>query len=183
MAPVRGAAKGEQHMSRMSRESTHAWVGAGVVVAVLAFAGFINADDPTATAANSFRLEGRFTATDGVTIGSQVVLVGIPVGKVVGQSYEADMQSALLTMAIDGGINIPEDSVAMIVSNGVFGEKYIKVTPGGALDMLEDGDEFEFVQDSVVFEELLEKVILGAEAKRMRAREEAEQNGATEETN
>jgi len=170
-------------MARMSRESSHAWVGAGVVVAVLAFAGFINADDPTASAANSYRLNGRFVATDGVTIGSKVVLVGIPVGKVVGQTYEAEMQAALLTMAIDGNIEIPEDSVAMIASNGVFGEKYIKVTPGGALDMLVDGDEFEFVQDSVVFEELLEKVILGAEAKRMQARERAAADDATEEAN
>jgi len=170
-------------MSRMSRESAHAWVGAGVLVAVLAFAGFINADDPTASAANSYRLSGTFVSTDGVTIGSEVVLVGIPVGKVVGQHYDADVQAAVLTMAIDGWIEVPEDSVALIVSNGVFGEKYIKITPGGSFDMLVDGDEFEFVQDSVVFEELLEKAILGAEAKRMRAREEAEANGAIEETN
>lgn len=167
----------------MSRENKHAWVGAGLIVAVLAFAGFINADDPTASAADSYRLAGRFVSTDGVTIGSKVVLVGIPVGKVVGQTYEPEMQAAMLTMAIEGRIEIPEDSVAMIVSNGVFGEKYIKVTPGGSFDMLEDGDEFEFVQDSVVFEELLEKVILGAEAKRAQARESAGATDAAEEAN
>lgn len=168
---------------KMARDTFHIWVGTGLIVAVLAFAGFINADDPTAAAASSYQLDGTFVATDGITIGSQVVLVGIPVGKVVGQRYDADMQAAVVSMAIDGHIEVPEDSVALIVSNGVFGEKYIKITPGGALDMLVDGDEFEFVQDSVVFEELLEKVILGAEAKRRRAREAAEAEEASEETN
>jgi len=163
-----------------SRETTHTYIGALIIVVAVAFTGFINVDDPSDAATNSYRVAARFVSTDGITIGSDVLMAGIPVGKVVSQHYLSDEQLVLVNMAVQRDIEIPEDSVAMIVSDGVFGSKYIKLSAGGSFDPLGPGDEFEYVQDSVIFEELLQKVILGAEAKRLRARGEDE---SSEETN
>ena len=64
----------------------------------------------------------------------------------------------------------------MVLSGGMLGDKYLKLEPGGELDMLQPGDEFNFVQDSVIFEELLQKVILSAEVKRLKDRDPAKKS-------
>ena len=59
----------------------------------------------------------------------------------------------------------------MIISSGMLGGKYIKLEPGGELKNFEPGAYFEYVQDAVIFEELLEKIVLDAEGRRLRAKE------------
>ena len=63
----------------------------------------------------------------------------------------------------------------MIASDGILGGKYVKLNIGGSMDMLAPGRSFEYVQDSVIVEALLEKVILWAESRRDKAREEGTQ--------
>ena len=95
------------------------------------------------------------------------MLTGIKVGEVTKLGYVPDGHRALLTMRINDDIKLPIDSVAMIISSGMLGGKFIKLEPGGEIDNLGDGDHFEYVQDAIIFEELLEKIVLDAEAKRI----------------
>ena len=115
-----------------------------------------------------YQLKAIYQSVDGVSVGTKVMLTGIKVGEVTKVSYVPDGHRASLTMRIDGNIKLPIDSVAMIISSGMLGGKYIKLEPGGEIDNLGDGDYFEYVQDAIIFEELLEKIVLDAEAKRMK---------------
>ena len=111
-----------------------------------------------------------------------MLLAGIPVGQVAGYAYDPEGQRAIVTFTIQDDIKIPLDSVALIVSDGLLGAKYIKIQPGGELDMMQSGDEFEYVQDAIAFEEILEKVILNAEHQRNKRNEddaESKPNQAT----
>jgi len=115
-----------------------------------------------------YEIKALYQSIDGVTIGTDVNLVGLKVGSVVGIDFVPEGHQAQLTFRIDSNIELPVDSVAMIVSASMLGGKYIKLEPGGEEDMLQNGDFLEYVQDAIIFEELLQKIVLDAEAKRKR---------------
>ena len=117
--------------------------------------------------AGGYQLKAVYQSVDGVSVGTNVMLTGIKVGEVTKLGYVPDGHRVSMTMRIDDDIKLPIDSVAMIISSGMLGGKYIKLEPGGEIDNLGDGDHFEYVQDAIIFEELLEKIVLDAEAKRI----------------
>ena len=96
-------------------------------------------------------------------------------GVTVGQVAEAKLDNkynAVLTLKFREDINIPDDSSASIVSDGILGSKYIEVEPGGSEDYLTEGDEFGFTQDAMVLEELIERIIGMGKAKRQSEKKE-----------
>lgn len=156
----------------MNRSTVKILLGAAVVA--LGVAGMVwSQRAQTVQMDGGYAVTARFGSADGIGTGTNVLLAGIKVGQVADISFDTERQRAVVTFWIRPGIEIPEDSVALIVSEGLLGVKYVKLQPGGALDMMQAGDEFEYVQDSISFEEILEKVILNAE--QQRKQEEKEQ--------
>ena len=160
----------------MQRESEnfHILVGAAVVFLAAAYLiyGYVS-DRPGQVSGPGYTLHAKFRAIDGVSEGADVLLAGLPIGKVTADTFDPATNNAILSMRIQDEIELPIDSVALIISDSLLGGKFVKIDPGGDLEILADGDEFEYVQDSVIFEELLEKVILAAEASRLRKKAEA----------
>lgn len=154
--------------SRLTIDTLHPLVGGMVVVIVALYMAYGYAVEKSADA-DTYIVDARFRTVDGVEIGTPVTLAGIRVGSVAEMSIDPDDFAAKLTLSIRKEYDIPIDSVAMIVSDGLVGGKYIKVAAGGELDMLAPGDEFEYVQDAVVMEKLLAKIIASAEARRAAA--------------
>lgn len=148
-------------------ENRYILVGAAAMVALAYFfvSGYLS-DRRGEVSDDGYHVIGRFDSVVGITKGSPVLLAGLPVGQVVDVRLETETNTAVLEMAIAEGTEIPYDSVAKILTDGMMGPKYIKISPGGALESLRDGEEFEYVQDSILFQELLQKVILSAEARR-----------------
>lgn len=155
----------------MNKETTNILVGAAVVVVgVLAF--FLSHRGGPTESTSGYSVTARFSAIDGVAPGTKLLLAGIPVGEVAEFDYELDSQRAVVLLTVQDGIEIPLDSVVLIVTDGLLGNKYLKIQPGGEEEMMQAGDEFEYVQDSIIFEEILEKVILNAEQQRNKKKRE-----------
>lgn len=143
-----------------------ALVGACVIaLAVIFFSQAYNTRNAMRVS-GAYELTARFNNIDGIKIGSDVLMTGVSVGKVSSVNFDSRSYQAILTLRLQPDIALPRDTVAMILSEGMLGNKFLKIEPGGALETLRPGDEFNFVQDSVIFEELLHKVILAAELKR-----------------
>ncbi|MBP5857355.1 MCE family protein [Marivibrio halodurans] len=158
----------------ISRESLNIAIGGlvvliGALVLVISYRG----GQPGETDQRGYRLEARFEAIDGVRPGTDVLLTGIPVGEVERQYLDTARNEAVVVMRIRDGIEIPYDSSIKILSEGIAGRKYIKIGVGGDMEMLGPGDSFLYTQSAVRFEELLQKVILSAEARRAAAKEDA----------
>ena len=113
---------------------------------------------------------------DGVSVGANVLLAGIKVGSVTELKYIPDGHRALISMQISNEIKIPTDSVALIITSGMFGGKYIKLDPGGEEEFLKSGSYFEYVQGAVIFEELLQKIVISAEARRLKSKRKNKRN-------
>jgi phospholipid/cholesterol/gamma-HCH transport system substrate-binding protein len=158
----------------MNRETVHILTGAAVLLMAPLLGFIFFSGDARTESAKGYELTASYNRVDGVKIGTKVLLAGIPVGKVTALAFDAEEFQAILTFTIRDDIRLPIDTAALIVSDGLLGGKYIKLDVGGAEDMLEPDDGFEYVQDSVIVEALLEKVVLWAEQRRLKAREKAE---------
>ncbi len=93
--------------------------------------------------------------TDELKVGGFVRLSGVDIGKVVSLKLMPDF-SVKVFMQIENGISIPDDSSVAIYTDGLLGAKYIEILPGGSLDYMQNGDEFEYAQDSVNITEMIE---------------------------
>ncbi len=150
----------------MDRKSIlHISTGAATV-AVLGLLFLFGYRTPVAEGNAGYIVSAEFEAIDGISAGSTVVLAGMPVGRVSDVRLNPENNHPILGISLSDGIEIPYDSSIKIVSDGLAGAKYLKIVPGAEFEMLEPGDPFEYTQSSVLFEELLEKVIVGAEARR-----------------
>ena len=105
-----------------------------------------------------YYLNASFGRTDGLLVGDKVRMAGVDVGRVVSAKLGLGYH-ALLTMEIKEGIEIPDDSSASIVSSGLMGNKYIEIEPGGSEDFLPHGGQFNYTQDAIVLEELLDRIV------------------------
>lgn len=157
----------------MSKQTVNTLVGA-LVVAVGACAFLLSQQNDRYEVTDGYDLKASFGSIDGVSKGTKVLLTGLQVGDVDSFYYNEERQRAILTMSIRKGIEIPLDSVVMIVTDGLLGGKYLKIQAGGDTEMMKPGAQFDYTQDSIVFEEILEKVILNAEQSRKKAKEDQE---------
>lgn len=157
----------------MNKQSVNTLVGALVVlVGVAAF--LLSQRGDNREAESGYNVKASFGSIDGVAKGTKILLTGIPVGEVADFFYNEERQRAVVTMTIRDGIQIPLDSVVMIVTDGLLGGKYLKIQAGGDIEMMKPGGQFDYTQDSIVFEEILEKVILNAERTRQKEKEAKE---------
>ena len=76
-------------------------------------------------------------------------------------NIELDTQDfiAKTTFSLFENFNIPDDTEAIISSDGLLGEKYISLNVGGSDTNLVDGDEFLYTQSSVNIVNLLGKFV------------------------
>lgn len=57
--------------------------------------------------------------------------------------------------------NIDNDAYIMVATNGLLGEKYLKIVPGGGLEYLKRGDQITNTQSTMEIEDLVTKFITG----------------------
>jgi phospholipid/cholesterol/gamma-HCH transport system substrate-binding protein len=123
-------------------------------------------------AEDGYRVSARFGQVDGLAVGNPVFLAGVKVGAVTALALDPAGLKPVVTMTVRRGTSIPVDSGALVVSDGVLGGKYVKIEPGSEAATMKDGARFAVVQDAVVVEQLLDKIVAAAEARRAKARED-----------
>lgn len=151
-------------MRQTTQEIAHILIGAAVLIAMGVF--FLWAYVAPSASEEGYTLTARFSRVDGITKGSEVRLVGVPIGAVAGERLDPNTGQAFLDLTVQPGIQLPADTTVKVLSDGVFGGKFIKLDPGGSFDMLQDGDQIEFTQDSVILERIIERIVTGAEKRK-----------------
>jgi phospholipid/cholesterol/gamma-HCH transport system substrate-binding protein len=61
--------------------------------------------------------------------------------------------------------NIDDDAYIMVATNGLLGEKYLKIVPGGGLTYLKRGEQITNTQSTMEIEDLVTKFITGGSGK------------------
>ncbi|ENX19213.1 hypothetical protein F892_03373 [Acinetobacter vivianii] len=70
-----------------------------------------------------------------------------------------------LTSNMTSITTLDEDAYIMVATNGLLGEKYLKVVPGGGVNYLKRGDVVSNTQGTMDLEDLISKFITGAAGK------------------
>ena len=102
-----------------------------------------------------------FRSVDGISVGSDVRVAGVKMGAVTAIALDPATFRADARFAIPTFLTLPDDSAAIIASDGIFGASYLQIVPGGSPAMLAPGDEIAQTQGAVSLLTLLSKAIAG----------------------
>lgn len=107
----------------------------------------------------SYSVVASFPSIDGVEVGTDVRLAGVPVGRITDIRLNPQTYYAEATISVPNDIALPVDSAALIQSDGLLGGGYVELQPGGSDEMLPPGGEIEDVQGAVSLLSLMMKFV------------------------
>ena len=146
----------------MSRSLVETLLGAVVLAVAIGFIVFAYTRSGVATV-SGYEISAAFNRVDGITNGSDVRIGGIKVGTVIDRELEPETFRAVLRMSIDESVELPTDSTAAVVSDGLLGGKFIDLQPGAEEALIKDGGRIAYTQSSLLLEELIGKFAFGTE--------------------
>ncbi|MFP5413978.1 MAG: outer membrane lipid asymmetry maintenance protein MlaD [Gammaproteobacteria bacterium] len=131
-------------------------------IAALVFLA-LHATDGGALKDGGYRVVAEFSNVGGLKARANVSLGGVRVGSVESIDLDPETFSARVVMVIgDRFRTLPEDTSASILTSGILGDQYIGLEPGGAPDMLEDGDKILITQSALVLEQLISRFLFNS---------------------
>lgn len=164
---------GNQKTKIMNKTNNYFEIIVGTFVLFCAAIFFFTSLNSSQTKTSSgYYLIAKFDNADGIANGSDVKISGVKIGTVESQILDEKTFRAALKLNIPNNIKLPLDSSVKIASEGLLGSKYLALTPGGDEENLKDGDEIQFTQSTVNFEDLLGKFIFNSNEKKGEKNEE-----------
>lgn len=107
-----------------------------------------------------YTLTARFDNVGSLKLRSPVAMSGVKIGRVRSIVFDDEMLEAVVEMRIDSRYDqIPNDSDASILTQGILGGQYIGLEPGGSMEFFADQDEVQFTQSALVLEKLVSKYL------------------------
>ena len=110
---------------------------------------------------DTYPLYARFTSVTGLRAGKPVNMLGIEVGKVESLGMDQDNLQAVVRMKIRKDIKIYDDAIASIKTEGLIGDKYVSIDPGGGGSLLAPGGTITQTQPAVDIADLVGKYAFG----------------------
>jgi phospholipid/cholesterol/gamma-HCH transport system substrate-binding protein len=126
-------------------------VAAGFLVFIIKIGGF-SADN------ENYNLNTSFRSAEGIDTGTEVRMAGVKIGTVKSLSLNAETLQADVKLKIEKSILIPNDSSAVISSEGLLGGSFLEIVPGGSFDNYAAGEIIEDTQSSISLINLLLKM-------------------------
>jgi phospholipid/cholesterol/gamma-HCH transport system substrate-binding protein len=108
----------------------------------------------------TYVVRANFGNVSGLKRGALVEMAGVNVGKVSTISL-AENDQAQVWLQINNEVKITDDAIASIKTQGIIGDKYIKISQGGSANLLVDGSFMTETESAVDLEELVSKYIFG----------------------
>lgn len=136
-------------------------VGAIVLGIAIIFAVFLLKFSNVGFGAGQYTVDAKFRSAEGITVGTDVRLAGVKIGSVSNLSLDPQTFQAIARLSIKPEYQMPDDSAAIISSEGLLGGSFVEILPGGSYDLMEDGSEFGETQGAVSFISLLMKFVTG----------------------
>lgn len=136
-------------------------VGAIVLGIAIIFAVFLLKFSNVGFGAGQYTVDAKFRSAEGITVGTDVRLAGVKIGSVSNLSLDPQTFQATARLSIKPEYQMPDDSAAIISSEGLLGGSFVEILPGGSYELMEDGSEFGETQGAVSFISLLMKFVTG----------------------
>jgi phospholipid/cholesterol/gamma-HCH transport system substrate-binding protein len=110
---------------------------------------------------NTYSLYARFTTVNGLRVGSSVNMLGIEIGRVTGLTMDQKDQEAVVEIRIQKDIKVYDDAIASIRTEGLIGDKFLSIDPGGSGNLLGHDGTITETQPAVDMVDLIGKYAFG----------------------
>ena len=110
---------------------------------------------------NTYSLFARFTTVSGLRAGSPVDMLGIEVGRVGRLTMDQKDQKAVVEIRIQKDIKVYDDAIASIKTEGLMGNMFLSIDPGGSGKLLGPGGTITETQPAVDMVDLIGKYAFG----------------------
>lgn len=142
----------------MKRSMVETFLGAVVIVVAAGFLVFaLQATDVGAV--DGYGLKARFLKVGGLEVGSDVRISGVKVGTVTDRQLDTNSFEAIVLFTVRTDVRLPTDTQAVITSEGLLGNKYLRLIPGTAKEMVPDGSELANTKDFRSLEDTVAEII------------------------
>jgi len=140
----------------MKKNKTEFIVGIFILLGLLSF-GYIaiNLGGLNFFGSNEYLLTAKFNSVSGLKDGAPIEIAGVKVGKI--EKIILSGAQAKVFMRISNKVKLETDSIAAIRTQGLIGQKYIKITNGADEEYLKNNGEIDDTESSVDIEEMIGK--------------------------
>lgn len=146
----------------MSKSAVEIWVGLFVVagLAALGMLAFQVGNLSSGNLKDSYKISAYFDNIGGLTVKAPVTMAGVRVGRVTGIRFDQENFRAEVELSIEGQYNnLPKDTSASILTQGLLGAQYVGLDAGGDEKFLRSGDRITITQSAVVLEQLISQML------------------------
>ena len=110
---------------------------------------------------NTYSLFAKFNTVTGLREGNPVIMLGLDIGKVQKFTMDQENQQVMVEFKINKGIEVYDDAIASIKTEGLIGDKYVAIDPGGGGDLLANGDSITDTNSPTDIMDLVSKYAFG----------------------
>ena len=103
----------------------------GVVLLVAAFFVVFAFSSSGVQHGGGYQVRAVFDDASGLVPGTEVRLAGVKVGTVLSQELDPETYFAVVMLSIDQDVELPKDTSARVVPEGVLGGNLVQLQPGG----------------------------------------------------
>ena len=107
-----------------------------------------------------YHVVANFNNISGLKPGAAVEVAGVNVGRVE-SIHLTKADQAKLVLRIHRGVKIYSDAIAAVRTKGIIGDKFVKLSPGGAGKPLPNGGTIRDTESAMEWEELISQYIHG----------------------
>ena len=146
----------------MKRNIIETVLGGIVLVVAVGFIVFAFRSAGLTSGAGGYEVTAEFDDASGLSPGTDVRMAGVKIGTVVSQRLDPETFFAKVVLWIDDSIELPTDTSARIVPEGLLGGNFVELEPGGDIETIAPGGEVEFTQGAINVVDLLGRFVFGS---------------------
>lgn len=133
----------------MSENRVEVLTGAAVLAVAVGFFVWAGQGHSLVATTASYPVHASFRSVEGITVGTDVRMAGVKIGTVTNIGLNPQTFFADTTVAVNKGVDLPDDSQIIVASEGLLGGAFIEILPGGSLTNVEPGGELLDTQGAV----------------------------------
>ena len=147
----------------MKKYTYETYAGLFVVIGLICVAYLtVKLGDVSFLKGKSYPLTAKFSDVTGLRVGSKVDMFGLEIGEIERITLDQKDQMALVEMRIQREVRVFGDAIASIKTEGLIGDKYMSIDPGGAEQPLPPGGTIIQTQPAVDIADIVGKYAFGS---------------------
>ena len=143
----------------MKRSTVETLLGALVLVVAAVFLVFSYRVANVGAGSNGYEVVAHFSGIGGLAAGDDVQISGVKVGTINAVELDEETYLARVRIQVDGDVQLPLDTAALISSESLLGGRYLALEPGAEEEMIKPGGLIEYTQAPQNLEQLLGQFI------------------------